>query len=205
MLPPFHSPPQVIRRRPGRLKSPYTRSAGSRDLLNRSTEFTSNTATDRSRRVTSTRAPGRSFVTSWKIDGPVRVSAWPTMMAGPNWPGVGPWSNQPASLCRSTGGTAMEPSSASPTRLTGASTLIAGIAIRTGRLGSSTGNSRGGGLSSPRNQSGQDRSVARPSPAPVANTPTSSSPSAARPVHRGFHCGRRAGGRRLMAGCAGAG
>ena len=100
-------------------------------------------ATDRSCRVTSIRAPARSLRRSWKTDGPVRVSACPTMIAGPNCPGVGPWSYQPVSLCRSTAGTAIEPSRASPTWCTGACTLIDGMLIRTGRLGASNRELRG--------------------------------------------------------------
>src|SRR3954469_22538169 len=78
-------------------------------------------------------SPGRMSPSLKKTEGPLSLSTWPSMIAGPGCPGVGDSSNQAASFrCGPGWGTAREPSSASPSSLTRESTPIAGMRIPTG-------------------------------------------------------------------------
>jgi len=94
------------------------------------------TATWRSASVMSTRSPGLSAPRRKNTDGPARrESTWPSMMAGPGWPGAGEYLYQAASSVSGgslSGGTAMVPSGLRPTYRRLDLTPIAGIEIETG-------------------------------------------------------------------------
>src|SRR5579863_3341376 len=83
-----------------------------------------------------TRSPGLRSPRRKNTDGPaVNESTWPSMMDGPNWPGVGEYLYQAASLVSEgslSGGTWMVPSGLSPTYRSLELTPMAGIQIEMG-------------------------------------------------------------------------
>src|SRR5690606_28057112 len=83
--------------------------------------------------------PLRSAPREKKTAGPSALSTWPATIAVPRSPGVVPASYQPARFFRAAGGTSRLPVGVSPRPVSGASTSIAGMRIRSGGDGGSAG------------------------------------------------------------------
>src|SRR5690606_16512138 len=123
----------------GRCAAPYTFASGKSRASYTSTASTVNTATPPSRRSTSMVLPLRSAPREKKTAGPSALSTWPATIAVPRSPGVVPASYQPARFFRAAGGTSRLPVGVSPRPVSGASTSIAGMRIRSGGDGGSAG------------------------------------------------------------------